>query len=322
MDFQPVVYEHAARLITRRPWEVSRDRDLLVAAHSAAFELYRHAPVMVGIDLYNLEAEAYGAVVTEPPGNEVPTISQPPFAEIAEVTRLRPLDPERDGRIPMVLGAAQELRHKYPKADVRIPVAGPFSILSNLVGFETVLCGCLTEPEAVAATLTQLATGQERLCEAALARGLGITLFESAASPPLLSPETFAAVVLPALRGLAAAAGKLAGRPVACILGGDTLPILDYLLETRPGFLICPSETDQAVFMQRLAAVPDILVRVNMTPSVFVSKNLVPAYAEADRVLALIGNRVRACVGPGGLAYDAVPQTVLAVKRYVETGWP
>jgi hypothetical protein len=319
MDFQPVVYEHAARLIGRSPWAVSRDRELLIAAHAAAFELYRHAPIMVGIDIYNLEAEAYGAVVTEPPGNEVPTIPVPPFAEFADVLRRPPLDPARAGRVPLVLSAAQELKRKYPEADVRIPVAGPFSILSNLVGFETVLCGCLTDPDEVARTLLHLATGQFRFCEAALRCGLGISLFESAASPPLLAPETFAAVVLPALRRLAADASRLAGRPVACILGGNTFPILDCLLETRPGFLICPFETDQAEFMRRLAAFPDILVRVNMRPAVFVSADLDAACAEADRVLALVGNRAKACIGPGGLAYDAFPETVLAVKRYIET---
>jgi hypothetical protein len=36
MDISPSVYEHAAALIGRTPWEVSRDPELLYAAHAEA----------------------------------------------------------------------------------------------------------------------------------------------------------------------------------------------------------------------------------------------------------------------------------------------
>ena len=60
------VYEHAAAVIGRTPWEVSRDKELLWQAQSEAFELYGHFPVVVGTDIYNIEAEAYGCTVAEP----------------------------------------------------------------------------------------------------------------------------------------------------------------------------------------------------------------------------------------------------------------
>jgi len=64
MDISPSVYEHAAFLIGRTPWEVSRDAELIFEAHAAAYRTYRQTPVMPGIDIYNLEPEAYGGVVT------------------------------------------------------------------------------------------------------------------------------------------------------------------------------------------------------------------------------------------------------------------
>ena len=72
MDISPSVYEHAAMLIGRTPWEVSRDGDLIFEAHAAAYRRYRQTPVMPGIDIYNLEAEAYGAAVARPGGNGIP----------------------------------------------------------------------------------------------------------------------------------------------------------------------------------------------------------------------------------------------------------
>jgi hypothetical protein len=63
MSFCPSVYEHAARVIGRTPGEVSRDGVLLSKGHIEAYRLYRHRPIVVGIDIYDLEAEAYGATV-------------------------------------------------------------------------------------------------------------------------------------------------------------------------------------------------------------------------------------------------------------------
>ena len=57
------VFEHAAALIARTPWEVSRDAELLFQAQAAAFRLYRHQPLIVAIDHYNLAPEACGGVL-------------------------------------------------------------------------------------------------------------------------------------------------------------------------------------------------------------------------------------------------------------------
>ncbi len=88
MEFTPVVYEHAAKFIGRTPWEVSRSADLLVEAHAAAYAVYRHTPVVAGIDVYNVEAEAYGAVVGASQGNEVPSVTGQLCRNAADVCRL------------------------------------------------------------------------------------------------------------------------------------------------------------------------------------------------------------------------------------------
>jgi uncharacterized protein (DUF433 family) len=61
--FTPVIYEHAARFVGRTPWEVSRDADLMFEGHRRAYLEYHHQVIAVGIDIYNLETEAYGAKV-------------------------------------------------------------------------------------------------------------------------------------------------------------------------------------------------------------------------------------------------------------------
>ena len=61
MPFTPAVDEHAARFVRRTPAEVPRDPDLLFQGHRGAYLECRQQPIAVGIDIYNLQADAYGA---------------------------------------------------------------------------------------------------------------------------------------------------------------------------------------------------------------------------------------------------------------------
>lgn len=104
--FSPSIYEHAAFLLGRTPWEVSRSAELLFQAHALAYRTYQHSPIVVGIDIYNLEAEAYGCIVERPGGHGIPAITRPLFHSLAETRTLQPFDPATAGRIPRVLAAA------------------------------------------------------------------------------------------------------------------------------------------------------------------------------------------------------------------------
>ena len=178
------VYEHAAALIGRDPWEVSRDGDLLYQAHAAAYRLYHHFPVTVGIDIYNLEAEAYGCRVEQPSGRGIPAVRQPLCDSLEQALRLPPLDPERAGRIPLAIESGRRLKADFPEADVRLPVSGPFSIAQSLLGLEALLYEVATRPALVGRLLTRLAEAQVPLARVAIAAGLGIAFFESAARRP------------------------------------------------------------------------------------------------------------------------------------------
>jgi uroporphyrinogen-III decarboxylase len=315
MDFSPSVYEHCARLIGRPPWEVSRDPELLFAGQAEAFRLYRHRPVVVGVDIYNLEAEAYGATITRPDGNGIPAVGHFPCDTPGALERLAPLDPERAGRLPMVLSVAERLRARFPEAEVRVPVAGPFSIASNLLGFERLLCAVLDEPAAVAQALLGLVAGQVALARAARRRGLNIAFFESAAAPPLLAPGQFEEVVAPALRALLAQAAEVVGHPVPCVIGGNTLPILPQLLATGTGYVICPIETDQAAFLAAMRRHPEVMVRVNLSPAIVAGGTWPHIQAEVARVCALAEGRERVCIGTGALPYETPPENVRRIAR-------
>jgi uroporphyrinogen-III decarboxylase len=317
MQFSPSVYEHAARVIDRSPWEVSRSADLLAQANIEAFRLYRHCPVVVGIDIYNLEAEAYGAPVERPSGNGIPAIHRHPYSTTEELASLEPFDPRADGRVPMVIDAAKRIVRACPDADVRIPLAGPFSIATNLMGFEALLCEVHRNPGSVIEVLHHLVSGQVEFCREIESNSLDIAFFESAAVPPLLSPQQFRDIELPALRQIMEKAGAIVGHPVPCIIGGDTAPIVEAILETGTGYVCCPAETDQQLFMEKMKSHPEVMVRINMDPRPMTAKNFEAIEKEVDRVLTLAENRQKVCVGTGCLPFETDPEVVLKTKAYI-----
>jgi len=312
------VYEHAARFISRTPWETSRDAGLMFESHKAAYETYGHHPVIVGIDIYNLEAEAYGATVARPDGAGIPAIVEHPCATLAEIPRLPRFDPATSGRLPMVVDVARRLKDAFPDADVRVPLSGPFSIAGNLVGLNALLMGVVMEPDVARAALAWLVEGQLVFASAVHERGVDVAFFESAAAPPLLSPDLFRDVELPPLKSAIEGVARIVKHPVACIIGGDTAPIVGDMLETGTGFLICPSETDREAFLAAVASRPDVTVRVNIDPGIYTRGTRENIAAAVDEVVALKATRPDLLLGTGAIPFETPIENILYLKEYAE----
>ena len=109
------------------------------------------------------------------------------------------------------------------------------------------------------------------------------------------------------------------GHPVPCVMGGDTTPILDAILETPTGYVCCPAGTDQKMFMEKMKAHPDVMVRINMDPRPMTAKNFNAVKKEVDRVLELANNRDKVCIGTGCLPFETDPEMVLRTKEYILT---
>lgn len=317
MKFEPICYDHAAYLIGKRPWEVSRDCALLGYAHLEAMRTHRYDTCIVGIDIYNVEAEAYGCKIDEPDINGVPILREPIFESLDEITSLR-LDPSHDGRIPMILEAAQRIAEENPDADIRIPLAGPFTIACHLLGMENMICELFTNPEPTVSALMHLAENQVMYGRAAVELGFGISLFESSVTPPLLSPQLFCDRVLPSLSKILTGLDCFSGPGVQLIIGGDTVHIVDAVTSLNPSYIICPVETDQERFMSLVTDDSKMKVRINMSPSVFLPGKYEAAIAEAKRTLNIAKRYHNTTIGTL-LPFDADSHIVNEVSGFLKS---
>ncbi len=318
MDFSPSVYEHAAGLIGKTPWEVSIDRELMVKAHQAAYERYHHTPITVGVDIYNVEAEAYGAKIEKPDADNIPSVQEALYSSAADLIAIDRVDLSKTGRWPLILDAAKELQALFPSAVVRIPVSGPFSIAVTLAGLENMLCDCSIAPDAAHTALKRLAQNQINLCREIQKQGLKITFFESAATPPLLSPKQFETILLPVLKDMLQEIKTITNEAPALIIGGDTAPILDYVLKTAAGYVICPSETDQQVFMEKIWDHTGVRVRVNMDAKIVAFGSHEDIQKEVGRIYTLSARRPNVCLGTGVLPYGTSPENVLFIENVLQ----
>ncbi len=316
--FTPVVYEHAARFVQRTPWEVSRDEQLMFEGHRRAYLAYHHQVIVVGIDIYNLEAEAYGATIEKSVGDGIPAIHEPLWKTLDQGMRVEPFDPVHDGRIAMAVRVGQRLKREFPAADVRIPVAGPFSIAFNLRGISSLCEDAIDRPEDTVKMLLRLAENQAVFCRAIAQAGLDVAFFESAAAPPILSPQQFRTVELPALKRAMAVAAECTGHPIPCIMGGNTFPVLSDLLATGTNYLICNIETDQAAFVAQTSQThPHVRIRINLDPLVVSCSDVQRIHKDIDRVLAIAGGRTNCVMGTGAMPFETPLENVRLINEYI-----
>jgi len=315
--FVPAVYEHKARLIGRTPSEVCRNLDLLLEALEAELAVYGPDALTVGVDVYNVEAEAAGAAVRYFDGsNDVPAVVEPIVAKPADLGRLGLPDPARDGRMPLFVEAAARL-HKDKGRDVvvRGAVSGPFSLACALAGTEAVLVATLEDPPFVRALLEHAARTAVVFGRAFLAAGVEPVLFDSKASPAASSPRVFREFVLPVYREAVIPALREAGaKTLPLIIGGDTTAILEDLLRTGAGQLLCDAGSDLDLFLRRCQEEKRPL-RASVDARLVHRGRPEEVKAEALRILRRAGGRPGLLIGCGVVAYDCEPRNVLAIRE-------
>ncbi|MCC6680450.1 MAG: hypothetical protein IT445_06055 [Phycisphaeraceae bacterium] len=314
MRMQLAIYEHAAALIGRSPRDVSRDGDLLVEAHATAQQTYGHRWIVAGIDVYNLEAEAFGAVVGDASDTGVPAIEEHPCSSCADLDKLAPLRIDGPGRLAMTLRAAQRLRDLLPGATIGVPLAGPFSVAAGLMRLDALLMELACEPQATAAALLRLVDVLEPWLQQVADSGFEPVVFESGVAPPMVSPALFEQVAAPALAKLLTSLGGKA----TLIIGGDTARIARPLLDLPAASLIVPRETDQQILLQTASNRPQRL-RVNIDGRVFCSPNANALHNEVQRAARLVVQHPHAVLGSGVVGYDANPDLVREALQFSQT---
>ena len=314
--FCPAAYEHKAALVKTTPSRLARDAELLERALEAEIDLYQPDILTVGLDVYNIEAEAAGARVRFFETNDVPSLESPPLRPGQNVGLLPLPDPERSGRMYVFLEAGRRVASRHGRnIFIRGALSAPFSMACGLVGAEAMLLALVDNPEWASSVLDFCAAAVQAYGKAFADRGLEVVLFDSHAAPPLVSPALYRRLILPPTeRTVRVFWNELGLRYVPYIVGGDTAGLLDLILATGTNGVLADFKADLGLFVERLRDRP-VLLRANLDPRFLAVASEAEVKARALEILAVGRRHSRFVLGTGILPYDLDPAKVVAVRE-------
>lgn len=333
--WEPAVYEQKAALIGRSPAAVARSSDLLTAAVLAELEAYQADAVTVGVDVYNLEAEAFGAKPVAASWTACPDVTEPLW-RISEIPReLEPPPVPAAGRFHVMLDAAQRVRDSVEarycaytlmprRPTVRVAASGPTSIASRLIDPQELLIGLLADDPAVDRLLEICTVVGEHWLSTIRAAGLDAVIIDSLASPPLIGPRLYEEKVYPLhhrLMEFLDATGQVE-RPL--VMGGDTSDVIALMAAAGANVLLADVPADVRSFVAELRSscsagrLADVRIRRNIDPAfcvVPIDDQVVNRYVRDFEAIIEAGLSVT--IGTGILDYHQDPSAVRMVAARV-----
>ena len=322
VPFLPAIYEHKAWFVGKTPSDVCRDPKLLTAALLAEYERVKPDALTIGVDIYNVEAEAVGCKVTyyEEGNNSVPSIGHEGaiLQGSDDVTSLRLPDPRMDGRMPLFIEAAKAMVKILGKEiPLRGAVSGPFSLAAHLAGPQKLFLLTMMQPGIVKELLGFAAEVIKLYGNAFIEAGCGVVMFDSFASSDLLPPEMYRELVLPPTRGIVDHFHQKGARNIPLIIGGNTTSLLEAYLGTGANNILCDVKADPQEFLKRCSAMKKAFRR-NLDSALFLESSPADIKNRAMRSLEESNSYPGYILGTGVLAYGTPLTHIAAVREAID----
>ena len=316
VPFVPTIYEHAAALIGRTPAETARSEDLLVEGQIAAFERYRHPLVSVGLDIYNIEAEALGGTVDFRNDGSLPSFKSTLIQTAADFQALEVPNPLTDGRIPILLSACRRLKAALPAA-VSGTVTGPFTLAAIIRGFEAFTMDMYDDPPFAREQLRFAAEVSFAIAAAYHELGVGIAINESWIAPPLCTPDMYREFAQPAETDLITRLTAIGIPRIALVCGGNTTLIAKDMLATGTSYIMADWGCDRRA-IRSLCEKRGVMLRASVSPGMVERGDEAELSAAVKQVMADCGGYPHFVFGCGIVSYNTPPENVLLLKKLIE----
>ena len=318
IPFVPTIYEHAAKILNVTPSKMAKDADLIVDGQIAAYELYRHDMISVGLDIYNIEAESIGCRVIYYEDDRIPTICGTIISSPNDLRELMVPEPSKTGRMPLFIESSRRINEKIgDKVPVCGTIVGPFTLTAIIRGFENLLMDLIFDEEFAMEQLKFSCNVVLSYAKAFIASGVGVVINESWIAAPFLSPKLFKEKVFGIEKNLINQIKAKGLKNVAFICGGNTTPIYDYLVQTGASLLMADANTDQRAY-KKLCEKYNINLRVSIESSL-VEKGIQDEMEEAVvRIIDSCAENGRFIFGCGIVSYNTPPENILKLKMLIE----
>lgn len=204
MPCNPNMANGVARIYGCKISDFNTSARTLADAQIAAYRRFGYDSVRIFTDLFPW-AEAMGATVMFPEDNTA-DLSEPALTtkeDLKNYQKLEPLNPYKDGRLPIHLDAMKYLMEEIgQETGCSAAVVGPFTNACFLIGIEKMLRLCLREPDVVHYLCQISLESMIAYADAAIDIGLNPTISEPMSSCTVISPRIFQTFSKPYLHKL------------------------------------------------------------------------------------------------------------------------
>lgn len=173
--------------------------ELMADLEVELFKQLDHDAVSISTSLRGV-AEAMGAKVGYPDYN-ISYLIEPAIKSVAEIGRLKAVDPLKDGNLPTLLKAIRLTYNRLNKfVDVGAAMSGPFSVAASILGTEQLLKWMVKHPKELHQVMSVVAESNDNYIKEVAKLGVGIGFADPVSSMSLISPKHFREFSLPYLR--------------------------------------------------------------------------------------------------------------------------
>lgn len=173
-------------------YKIVRDADHLLKSQVYLHKKFGIELLTCLVDL-NIMSESFGAELYYEK-EVLPMPNKPAIDSLDQIDELEIPDPEKDGRMPVILECAKIYREKYKDNSFVYGgvIEGPITTASNIIGVENFMRGLINSPDLIHNLLTKVTTALIEFGNLQLERGVdAIGIAEPTASTTCISPEFF-----------------------------------------------------------------------------------------------------------------------------------
>ncbi len=320
--FIPAIYEHKAWFIDATPSDVCRNADLFLKALIKEYETISPDALTIGLDVYNPEAEALGCKVTYYEKGEltIPSVLSTghlPYPGADQFLNMPVPNPSQASRLSLNIQVAgsivKEIGDEVP---IRGAVSGPFSLAITLFGAEAMFILAMSEPDEMRKVLQKCNDVIKEYGKAFIDSGCDVIIFDSQASPALISPAMYRSIVFPFHNQLIVYFQEIGCNHVPLIIGGDTLTIIDDYLATGANNILCDATSDYTKFHEKCCEARRAYRR-NIATTDFTTSQPDTYYDLATEYLKEARGYPGFILGTGVVPYGTPTANILAVKQAI-----
>ncbi len=203
----------AGKDVDRMPCCLDTGETMAPLLNMSIDEYYHSSDKMLELELYlhdNFHSDGAGVSMTlrgmaEAMGTKVKyfnhniaQVQRNVISSLDEVDRLRHVDIDKDGRLPIILEGMRKVKealgHVVPVSGT---VTGPFTVAAMIVGTEKLLIGTRRQPEKVHQLLNIIVENNNRVIQRMIDMGVGIGFADPVSSSSLLRKEQYEEFSLP-----------------------------------------------------------------------------------------------------------------------------